>query len=210
MTDLLPDLLIESGPTDPRARPLVEDLIREYDSRYGTLFDREGAKTEVHRYPPEAFAPPDGNFLLLLREGEAVAGGAFMRHADPGTAEFKRIWTRGDLRRQGLARRIVRALEIQATRQGYRRVYLTTGFRQPEAAGLYLTDGYRPLFEPDLDPAFYKTLPFEKHIGAEAGKPGSAPLKTPDPDLPAQLGVTVSAEALAALRARAGLEVQIR
>ncbi len=196
------DVLVESGPTDPRAQPLVQDLIREYDSRYGTLFDAAGAQTEVYRYPPEAFAPPEGNFLLLLREGEAIAGGAFMRHAEAGTAEFKRIWTRRDLRRQGLARRIVRALEDQAARQGYTRVYLTTGFRQPEAAGLYLTDGYRALFEPDLDPAFYKTLPFEKHIGAEAGKPGSTPLKRPDPDLPAQLGVELAPEILAALRAR--------
>lgn len=204
------DRLVESGPEDPRAQPLVRDLIREYDSRYGTLFDAGGAATEVYRYPPSAFAPPEGGFLLLLREGEAIAGGAFMRHADPGTAEFKRIWTRGDLRRQGLARRIVRALEEKAAAQGYTRVYLTTGFRQPEAAGLYLTDGYRPLFERDLDPAFYKTLPFEKHIGALAGEPGAAPLKRPDPDLPAQLGVSVAPEVVAALRARALAEAQAR
>jgi hypothetical protein len=36
-----------------------------------------------------------------------------------------------------LARRIVLALEEQAAAQGDTRVYLTTGFRQPEAAGLY-------------------------------------------------------------------------
>jgi hypothetical protein len=29
-------------------------------------------------------------------------------------------------------------------RQGYRRVYLTTGFKQPEAAGLYINTGYEP------------------------------------------------------------------
>ncbi|PKQ11249.1 MAG: transcriptional regulator [Alphaproteobacteria bacterium HGW-Alphaproteobacteria-1] len=182
------DQIVHTSPTDPRAQPLVEDLIHEYDSRYGTIFNREGAKAELYRYPPEAFAPPVGNFLLLMRNGDTIGGGAFMRFDDT-TAEFKRIWTRRDLRRQGLARRIVAALEDQAARQGYTRVYLTTGFRQPEASTLYLTQGYRPLFDPALDPAFYKSLPFEKHIGALAGRSGTTELKCPDPELARQLGV---------------------
>ncbi|WP_122519321.1 GNAT family N-acetyltransferase [Pannonibacter phragmitetus] len=171
--------LIFSSPAHPRALPLVEDLIREYDSRYGTVFNPEGARAELYRYPPDAFTPPNGNFLLVLREGETVAGGAFMRK-DERTAELKRIWTRHDLRRQGLARRIVQALEDQAVRQGYTRIYLTTGFRQPEAAALYVSMGYRRLFDPGLDPAVYRSLPFEKHIGSEAGKPGTAPFKQPE------------------------------
>ena len=184
------DIIIESSPLDPAAEPLVEDLIREYDSRYGTLFNATGAREELYRYPPEAFARPTGNFLLLQRDGETIAGGAFMRF-DDNTAEFKRIWTRGDLRRQGLARRIVVALEEKAAEQGYTRVYLTTGFRQPEAQALYLGYGYRALFDPVLEPALYKSLPFEKHIGALAGKPGTSPLKVPDPALAVSLGVQV-------------------
>jgi GNAT superfamily N-acetyltransferase len=186
------DTIIASSPLDPRAAPLVEDLIREYDSRYGTLFSQGGAREELYRYPPEAFAPPSGNFLLLQRNGETIGGGAFMRY-DNETAEFKRIWTRSDFRRQGLARKIVAALEDQAAAQGYTRVYLTTGFRQPEAAGLYLTFGYRPLFDPELDPALFLALPFEKHIGALAGKSGTAPLKQPDPELAIKLGANPAA-----------------
>ncbi len=172
------DLIVESTPTAPEAQPLVEDLIREYDGRYGTRFNPEGARAEVFRYPPETFARPDGNFVLLLRGGQTIGGGAFMR-LDGETAEFKRIWTDLRFRRQGLARRIVLALEEKAAEQGYTRVYLTTGFRQPEAVGLYLGLGYRPLFDPSEDPELYLTLPFEKHIGALAGKPGTSPLKVP-------------------------------
>lgn len=170
--------ILRSSPLAPEARPLIEDLIREYDSRYGTSFDPAGARAEVYRYPPEAFAPPHGDFLLVLRESETVGGGAYMRY-DSETAELKRIWTRGDLRRQGLARRIVAALEESAADQGYTRLYLTTGFRQPEAEGLYVSLGYRRLFDPGIDPALYRTLPFEKHIGAKAGQPGTSPLKQP-------------------------------
>ena len=181
------DTIIETSTTDPRAQPLIEDLIREYDGRYGVIFNPEGSQAELYRYPPDAFAPPDGSFLLVQRDGETIGGGGFMRYDDT-TAEFKRIWTRGDLRRQGLARRVVDALERRAAELGFTRVYLTTGFRQPEAQALYLGQGYRPLFDPGLAPEYYKTLPFEKHIGALAGRPGTAPLKTPDPDVAASLG----------------------
>ncbi|MBB3612404.1 GNAT family N-acetyltransferase [Rhizobium sp. BK602] len=172
------DVIIRSSPAAPEAQPLLEALIGEYDSRYGAASRPGGARTEIFRYPPEAFAPPLGDFLILLRDGETIAGGAFMSHDDE-TAELKRIWTRGDLRRQGLAHRIVVALEESAASQGYTRAYLSTGFRQPEATALYLSLGYRPLFDPKADPALYRSLPFEKHIGAKAGQPGTSPIREP-------------------------------
>lgn len=180
------DLIIDSSPTATEAAPLVEDLIREYDSRYGTRFNAEGARAELYRYPPEVFAPPAGGFVLLKRGAATIAGGAFMRHEDTSTAEFKRIWTDGAHRRQGLAKQVVNALEHRAAAQGYSRVYLTTGFRQPEAVALYIGLGYRPLFDPALDPELYLSLPFEKHIGRLAGRPGTSPLRVPG-ELPADL-----------------------
>jgi GNAT superfamily N-acetyltransferase len=163
------DLLIYTSPLDPRARPLFDGLTFEYNSRYSKFYNREVAKEELERYPPEAFEPPDGAFLLLLRDGQAIGGGAFRRHHDPLTAEFKRVWTHPDLRRQGLARRVLVELEAQARRQGYTRVFLTTGFRQPEAVGLYLNNGYTALFDTNADPETYRKLPFEKSLAATPG-----------------------------------------
>ena len=162
------DIFVETTPLDPRAQPLVQDLIREYDSRYGTFFSEAGAITEMNRYPAELFAPPDGNFILLLRDGETIAGGAFKRY-DGRTAEVKRMWTRGDLRRQGLAASVLAELERLALRQGYERFYLTTGFRQPEAVRLYLSLGYTALFDLGADPEAYRHLPFEREL-----RPGAA------------------------------------
>ncbi|KAG0776180.1 hypothetical protein G6F22_012754 [Rhizopus arrhizus] len=82
-----------------------------------------------------------------------------MPHRDPETAEFQRIWTLPGLRRQGIARRVLQELEDQAARQGYRRVFLTTGFRQPEAVGLYLSHGYTALFDLQADPETIAHLP---------------------------------------------------
>lgn len=168
------DELLRASPTAPEARPLFENLAAEYSRRYETHRPAGGAEDEMLRYPPEAFAPPLGDFLLIRRDGETIAGGAFMSHDDE-TAEFKRIWTRGDLRRQGLARRIVLALEESAAALGYGRAYLSTGFLQPEAVGLYLSLGYRPLFDQSVDPRLYRSLPFEKLIGARAGQTSATP-----------------------------------
>ena len=55
------DTFLYTTPLDPRAQPLIDELIHEYDSRYGTYFNAEGAAAELNRYPPEAFAPPHGN-----------------------------------------------------------------------------------------------------------------------------------------------------
>ncbi len=160
------DRFYYTTPLDPLARPLIEELTFEYDSRYGSFYDAEGATKEMNRYAPDVFAPPHGNFVLLLRNGQAIAGGAFMRHADDGTSEVKRVWTHSAYRRQGLAKRVLLELEEQALRQGYARVYLTTGFRQPEAVGLYLTNGYTALFDTSADPETIRKLPFEKHLTA--------------------------------------------
>jgi hypothetical protein len=63
---------------------------------------------------------------------------------------------------------VLQELEQQAIRQGYARVYLTTGFRQPEAVGLYLTNGYRALFDTSADPETIRSLPFEKWLADSA------------------------------------------
>lgn len=157
------DSFLYTLPSDPVALPLVEQLTDEYQTRYGNYFEEGGAVLEMTRYPPERFAAPDGAFVLLLRDRRPIAGGAFMRY-DETTAEFKRVWTDRDHRRQGLARKVLVELEGRAAAQGYHRVYLTTGFRQPEARELYLRTGYTALFDLNADPETIQILAFEKII----------------------------------------------
>ncbi|MEU9116346.1 GNAT family N-acetyltransferase [Streptomyces sp. NPDC048483] len=143
--------------TDPLARPLLDELTHEYSTRYERPVDL-GLE-----YPAREFAPPRGAFLLLLEDGEPVAGGAYRRY-DPQTAELKRIWTHSAHRRRGLGLRVLEALEREAGDRGYTRIFLTTGPRQPEAKGLYLAAGYRPLFDLTADPESIGPLPFEKQL----------------------------------------------
>ena len=138
--------VVRVHPDDPRAVPLFTELAVEYDTRYGGLFG--DTSQEFARYPAEEFLPPDGELVLLLEDGVAVAGGAFRRHRDPGTAEVKRMWTSAAHRRRGLASLVLAELHQRAAGRGYTRMYLTTGPRQPEARDLYLAAGWTPLFDP--------------------------------------------------------------
>ena len=77
------------------------------------------------------------------------------------------MWTDADHRRQGLAQRVLAELETRAAALGYSKIYLTTGFRQPEAASLYLTSGSAAQFDVNADPASVQILPFTKVLAEQ-------------------------------------------
>jgi GNAT superfamily N-acetyltransferase len=149
--------------TDPLAAPQLAGLAVEYTQRYGG--DAEQMHSELLEYPAGEFEPPGGALIVTLSNGVPVAGGAF-RRLDAETAELKRIWTASAHRRRGYGRLVVAELERIALQRGYTRVYLTTGWRQPEAVALYLAAGYTPLFDQSLPSEQIGRHPFEKLLVA--------------------------------------------
>jgi GNAT superfamily N-acetyltransferase len=81
--------------------------------------------------------------VLATLDGEAVACGGMKAFGDDAL-EVKRMYTRGACRGQGLGGKVLEALEKWAREDGFLRIVLETGKRQPEAIGLYLKHGYRP------------------------------------------------------------------
>ncbi|CDO08257.1 acetyltransferase [Mycolicibacterium cosmeticum] len=147
--------------SDPLAAPLLDELSQEYTARYGDLSGTEYA--DMRAYPAHEFAAPGGVLIVGVSGGVPVAGGAFRRH-DADTAELKRIWTSSAHRGRGYGKLVVAELERIARERGYRRVCLTTGPRQPEAVGLYLASGYRPLYDTSLRAEDIGAHAFEKTL----------------------------------------------
>jgi len=152
------ELFRDVSPEDGDLQPIIDGLFGEYSACYGDYFSKD-AEVEL----TEWYLPPQGLFIVLERDGEIVAMGAY-KPFDEHTAEIKRIWTDKSLRQQGLAARIVQELERRAVLAGYSQIYLTTGFRQPEAVKLYLSQGYAAQFDLNRDPEEYSQPPFDGRL----------------------------------------------
>ncbi|WP_448627328.1 GNAT family N-acetyltransferase [Geodermatophilus sp. URMC 64] len=121
---------------DPVARELVARVQQEYTVRYG---GPDGAVVD-----PAEFRPPAGLFLVVEVDGVPAGCGAWRVH-EPGVVEVKRVYVEPAFRRLGLARLVMRALQVSAAEAGHRAVVLNTGHRQPEALALYAGAGYGPV-----------------------------------------------------------------
>jgi putative acetyltransferase len=93
---------------------------------------------------PAEVAEGRGAFLVIYQDGAPVGCGA-VRLLDAETAEFKRMYVSPAVRRKGLGRRLVAALEAEARALGVRRLVLETGVRQAAAIALYRATGFQPI-----------------------------------------------------------------
>ncbi|BBX84673.1 GNAT family N-acetyltransferase [Mycolicibacterium aubagnense] len=151
------------APDDPLAGPLLTELAVEYATRYDST--PAAVSAWLRDYPAAEFEPPVGAMVIGLRDGVPVTGGAFRRF-DAETAELKRIWTDSGSRRRGYARALLIELEARIVDAGYRRIYLTTGHRQPEAEALYQATGYQRMAQPLPAEGEVYPIAFVKDIAA--------------------------------------------
>ena len=131
--------------------PLVRAQWRELLDRYGV------PDADPDDLQADHLAPPHGVFVVAWVDGVAVGCGGIRRY-DENTGEIKRMYVAPDLRRRGISRVVLEALEVRAVAIGYTRLVLETGTRQPEAIALYESAGYESI-EPY---GFYKTAPMSR------------------------------------------------
>lgn len=138
-------MIIQPRPFDhPDAVKLNDQVQLEYAVRYGD----EGDVTPLDA---TMFDPPAGLYLVAYDERDRpMATGGWRtqdRNAEgysDGDAELKRMYVVPEGRGNGLARRILAALEADARAAGRTRMVLETGDQQPEAIALYESSGYTP------------------------------------------------------------------
>jgi GNAT superfamily N-acetyltransferase len=117
------------------AQRLIGELMLDLTERYGGPDDTPVRAAE--------FDPPNGGFFVAYVEGEPVGCGAWRSHDETGdVAEVKRVYVARHTRGQGLARRIMTAIEDDARAHGRTKIILETGTGQPEAIAMYEALGY--------------------------------------------------------------------
>ena len=147
---------------DALAQPLLAELAVEYAQRYGR-HTGNGIGVAEGQSRRRIRATGRGHADRVCWTAVPVTGGGFRRF-DAETAELKRIWTDSAHRRRGYAMALLAELEAEIAARGYRKVYLMTGNRQPEAEELYLATGYTRLAGPlpSQGPVF--PIAFEKRL----------------------------------------------
>jgi GNAT superfamily N-acetyltransferase len=133
--------VIEFRPAAVDAGPggeLVAAMRAEIAAIYAGL-DLDGP--QMPRAGAAELGPPGGTFLVGIRDGEPVCCGGVKR-LDDRACEIKRMYVAPQARGQGVARRLLGALEAAARELGYAIARLDTGPDQPYARALYESAGY--------------------------------------------------------------------
>lgn len=100
-----------------------------------------GGKIQRQQYAKYNLRDSIHDVILIYREGRAVGCGAYKLY-DEETVELKRIYVDSSLQGRGIGKELVRRLEADAKKAGYRYAVLETGAPLIRAAKLYQGLGY--------------------------------------------------------------------
>lgn len=145
--------LVDGASADARA--CLDAYAADIDARFPEGFD----PADLVR--PEEVSGDAGAFFVAYEEGRPVGCGA-LRRLEPGVGEIRHVWVHPDARRLGLARRLLGALEREATARDLSAVRLDTHASLTEAQAMYRACGYAEI--PRYDDNVYASHWFEKRL----------------------------------------------
>ena len=131
-----PIRIIEVDPGGVDALALLHEAANEARKLYPEHFAVDAPR------PVNTPTPERGVYLIGYLEGNPVACGA-LRPIDGVCVEVRRMFVTAAARRKGLARVILRELEVRAAGFAYTTMRLETGNRQLSAMALYETLGFK-------------------------------------------------------------------
>lgn len=148
--------IVLAAAEDVRSEDSVQ-LIKELSEELGLLYGGDGTAG----FQLSDVEVPRSAFIVARLDGYPVGCGA-IRPLDENSVEVKRMYTRSEYRRKGVAQAILAEAERLAIQFAYRNLKLQTGPLQPEAAALYERMGYYriPIFHGDWD----QVLAYQKDI----------------------------------------------
>jgi putative acetyltransferase len=84
------------------------------------------------------------NVVVAYVHNEPVGCGAF-KEFESSSVEIKRMFTKTEMRGNGIASEILKALELWASELNYKACVLETGIRQKEAVAFYKKNNYKSI-----------------------------------------------------------------
>ncbi|HET9822202.1 MAG TPA: GNAT family N-acetyltransferase [Burkholderiaceae bacterium] len=157
--------VVELTPPDNPARwDEARVILREYAASLGIDLCFQNFEAELAGLPGE-YAPPAGQFLLALVDGQVAGCGGLRALADvdyPNACEMKRLFVRPAFRRFGLGRLLAEALLDEARRAGYSTMLLDTLDEMEAARGLYASLGFE-----EIPPYYFNPIPGAHYLKAE-------------------------------------------
>jgi putative acetyltransferase len=145
---------------------LIEDtraIFRDYAASLDVDLCFQGFEAELASLPGD-YAPPSGQLLLALVDGDVAGCGALrpLHDADyPNACEMKRLFVRPAFRRFGLGRLLAQRLLDDARRAGYSNMLLDTLDDMESARELYATLGFE-----EVPPYYYNPIPGAHYLRA--------------------------------------------
>jgi DNA-binding MarR family transcriptional regulator/GNAT superfamily N-acetyltransferase len=150
------DVRVEA-PDSAAAQWCLEQYFTELAARFDMGFD----PTRSNSASIEEMTPPAGFFVVAWLDGAPVGCGV-LKVGKKGTGEVKRMWTATTARGLGIARRVLRRLEMIAHEAGLTRLRLETNRTLTEAQALYRAEGYQEVKPFNTEP--YAHHWFEKRL----------------------------------------------
>ncbi len=118
----------------------ARSLFVEYADWLGVDLCFQGFQQELDGLPGD-YAPPDGQLLVAIEDGQAV-GCAAIRRLNDGICELKRLYVRPGHRGKGLGRSLVESTIAEAKAIGYGKMRLHSLASMKEAVAIYRFLGF--------------------------------------------------------------------
>jgi DNA-binding MarR family transcriptional regulator/ribosomal protein S18 acetylase RimI-like enzyme len=146
--DLIATVLLRDDVDIRDADPDDDAALACVGAYYRLLADKvPGTRPDMFTLPlsdAPKYRPPQGAFLIAWSDDLPI-GCVSLRPLEPGVAEVKRLWVDPVARGQGLARRLMRAIESRACDLGYGHLKLDSNTVLAEAITLYRSDGWQEI-----------------------------------------------------------------
>lgn len=144
--DLIATLLnrdrLDIRPADPDAPEALFCLQSYFDLLAARIPGLDTTKFPVPDPDAHSYRPAQGRFLIAWSDDLPV-GCVALRPLSGRVAEVKRLWVHDSARGQGLARRLMAAIEDEARGMGLTALKLDTNSALTEALALYRATGWR-------------------------------------------------------------------